>query len=462
MATINDLDVLPELRPDAYLHCMQNGRDYKIPLGNLFGTSKIIFVNATLDTAGKFIATTDPALTAYSTGIIYIVIFDTLPAAANTLNIDGLGEIILKKVASGTKVDVASSDFQLAIPMMINYDGADFTIFATSSITSGTKDSSFVVNELGAQTFERRSILPAANAIADPSIAPVTEVNGDIFILQRIYIALDIDSIEWVSGTAHDVKYIITGNQDQLNAATVNDWIEIVGSTVSKHNGRFQLSAIDTGAGWFKIVNPLVSNATDDEAAGSPASADITNVNWDTTKINDWTRFSSSNGKWNSITPFAGQNVFDKSGNHNWNFNGTSWIGDVAQKTGLLEVEIPITSAEWLAIYTTPKVAAIGVAGKIAVPVLVWYETNNPGSFAAYATNKTMLIKHRTASEAIISNSSVLAATAQKTSYLQINGTSNSFVKGDDLIITTQTGNPTAGNFDITLHILYQLQTPKY
>lgn len=127
----------------------------------------------------------------------------------------------------------------------------------------------------------------------------------------------------------------------------------------------------------------------------------------------------------------------------------------------LTPTDVLITSAEILNLKTTPKVLVTGVAGKIIVPVSIWFETNNPTPFTAYAINIRLLIKHTTSTGNISTEQTTLAATQQSRGIL-ITIASNLLIKGDDLIATVNVGDPTAGTFDIILHIIYRLFATTY
>ena len=151
--------------------------------------------------------------------------------------------------------------------------------------------------------------LPAALDFADSSIAPVTEVDGDIYILDTSLSSLTVTDIAWQSGTT--VRISFSGSPD-LSATTVNDYFIISTASNDSNNGRFILSDVNDGSDFIEIENTSRTDATDDETSISIAS-NIGFRDWDGAINNEWVTFNSVVGEWQRIVPEEGLNCFIKS-----------------------------------------------------------------------------------------------------------------------------------------------------
>lgn len=125
----------------------------------------------------------------------------------------------------------------------------------------------------------------------------------------------------------------------------------------------------------------------------------------------------------------------------------------------LYQKKITLTSAEILDLYTTPKtlVAAPG-AGKFIRPISIFYKLTY--NSAAYTTNTQLVVKNGTLS--FLTNTTVLIATSDYSgvymaSSAQLGGTAD-FID-TPLILTTNAGNPAAGNSAVDVYISYEVIT---
>jgi hypothetical protein len=121
-----------------------------------------------------------------------------------------------------------------------------------------------------------------------------------------------------------------------------------------------------------------------------------------------------------------------------------------------------IPSAEVLTLNTTPKAFGLNVPAGYAVQPLSWHMQSTFNS-VAYATNTTLLLRAVTGGP--VTNLgfmiSVLAFVDNTftANGLSIGGSANAncLIDGADLEVFVGTGDPTAGDSDITLYLTYML-----
>lgn len=125
--------------------------------------------------------------------------------------------------------------------------------------------------------------------------------------------------------------------------------------------------------------------------------------------------------------------------------------------TFIYKIKITVTSAEILALNTTPVLLITHVNNKfiriLSFDVRVLYGTT------PYATYDTINVYTDTANKAqftakINASTSIFGAGAQQ---VMTNATDNQYVVNGDIYLTSAGGNPTAGDSDIQVYITYQL-----
>jgi hypothetical protein len=97
---------------------------------------------ATQTGGGSYSATTNPVLNQYDTDSLYIVKFtNTNVSATITLNINGLGDKVVKKTDGSVLTDIYSGQIKTGYQYLVTYNGAHFELLNPSS--SGGATSSF-------------------------------------------------------------------------------------------------------------------------------------------------------------------------------------------------------------------------------------------------------------------------------------------------------------------------------
>lgn len=115
-----------------------------------------------------------------------------------------------------------------------------------------------------------------------------------------------------------------------------------------------------------------------------------------------------------------------------------------------------LSSSEILNSFTTPVTILAGVAGLTHVPLLIVWETTY--NSAAYATNTNAVIRAVGSSAQVIQQSGLLAFGASGfavSTIVTVGAYQTQIVKGAGLTFGTLTGNPTAGDGTILVHIYY-------
>ena len=147
--------------------------------------------------------------------------------------------------------------------------------------------------------------------------------------------------------------------------------------------------------------------------------------------------------------------------------NGVSYTGRVPLPTAMAgnsrqaiySVALSISSAEILALNSTPKAFGLNVpAGYAAVPVGDIYMGATYGG-ATYATNTSLRIRSVGGAQNFVSAVNALAFSADVFIPLTANAVSSgkAVTDGADWEVYVPSGNPTAGTSDVTIYANYML-----
>ncbi len=92
------------------------------------GTTDVISITATSSLGFAYTALPTVAIVSYSTEVIYLTTFGITNSASASLNIDGLGDIPIKKITSVGLADVAGGDLIPDINYSLTYDTSNFQV----------------------------------------------------------------------------------------------------------------------------------------------------------------------------------------------------------------------------------------------------------------------------------------------------------------------------------------------
>ena len=131
-------------------------------------------------------------------------------------------------------------------------------------------------------------------------------------------------------------------------------------------------------------------------------------------------------------------------------------IVELATGSGQLkEAQVTLTTAQILALNTTPITIIPGQTGKeiqvVNASIHLKYNTT------AYATNVNMVLKASSAAAADIQARASIDGTTDSLGSFDLTSTKLNIVTGDALVVSVDGGNPTAGDSDIVVNILYRI-----
>lgn len=330
-------------------------------------------------------------------------------------------------------------------------------LHVAKGFASGIKGTSVWKNEVGGQTFENTNSFPPAIALANSSSAPPTETNGAIYLLNNSRGILDVNIISWMS--ANTIRYSFSSSPN-LSIYAIGDYITFENATKTINNGTFVITNFHDGNDWIEISNPLRLSATDDEGAGSPATATSTISYWDGCTQNSWARFNSTTGLWSSVPPFVGVMCFNTTLGYFMYYNGAEWlsVGTSDLTAVTYTAKVIWSNAELLSGNSTPKLLASAVTGYYIK--VVGHSAKHDYKTAAFATSSIMQVITDTATVAQ-SEVSILNTTVEATrigSEIAATGTSDTqLIISKALYGKVKTSNPTVGAGSATQYIEYIL-----
>ena len=134
----------------------------------------------------------------------------------------------------------------------------------------------------------------------------------------------------------------------------------------------------------------------------------------------------------------------------------TGGVVEIATGGGeMKQAQITLTSAQVLALNSTPIVIVSGITGKeiqvINASFHLKYNTT------AYATNVNMVLKASSAAAADIQARASIDGTTDSLGSFDLTSTKLNIVTGDALMVSVDGGDPTAGDSDIVVDVLYRV-----
>ena len=134
----------------------------------------------------------------------------------------------------------------------------------------------------------------------------------------------------------------------------------------------------------------------------------------------------------------------------------TNGILEIATGGGELKrAQVTLTTAQVLALNSTPIEVVAGITGKeiqvVNASMHLKYNTT------AYATNTNMVLKSSSAAAADIQARVGINETSDSLGSFDILSTNLNIVTGDALVVSVDGGNPTAGDSDIVVDVLYRV-----
>lgn len=199
-----------------------------------------------------------------------------------------------------------------------------FSVIVGGGADEASKQNAIVVDQqgvvLGREGLAGFTLLPALNII-DSSIAPPTEADGDIYLLDNANGELEVDSILHQSGTL--IRYTSAGAD--LSSVSAGDWIRITGSTNAINDGTFVIKTVNDGSDFIELHNEKRTDATDDEVT-SPAKMSAVFTDYDEAGQGDWVRYNSTDDLWYNIPVQKGMRCFNEAANVELQYTGAQWL----------------------------------------------------------------------------------------------------------------------------------------
>lgn len=324
----------------------------------------------------------------------------------------------------------------------------DSQLHNCKGFSGALKNQYLIKNERYLQAWETRNFLPPVIDVADPNSPPPTEVDGDTYIVGDQIVHLDVNTITWQSGTT--VRYVFNGTPD-LSVYSTGDFITFVDSGNANNDGTFAITAIDNGADWIEILNPIRTSSTGDEASDSPCVGSVTDAEWDGAQQNDWVRYNAADDFWYNINAEVSFLCYNVTTGSVLKFNGVTWFGE---DTDVKKIVLLVSAAELATLFTSP--VNIGIpspgVGKYIMPVNVVGILNY--NTTAYTTLQ-IWIRYVGGSTPI----NVFPTTFSQASTKVADNRSNShpMLEDTEIEIYDPVADDATGDSDVTLHFYYRI-----
>ena len=121
----------------------------------------------------------------------------------------------------------------------------------------------------------------------------------------------------------------------------------------------------------------------------------------------------------------------------------------------LKRAQVTLTAAQVLALNSTPITVVAGITGKeiqvVSASAHLKYNT------ATYATNTNMVLKASSATTTDSQARGDISGTVDSLGTFNLLSTNKNIVTGDALVASVDAGNPTAGDSDIVVDVLYRI-----
>jgi len=165
------------------------------------------------------------------------------------------------------------------------------------------------------------------------------------------------------------------------------------------------------------------------------------------------------------LTPTNGQIIYNTDNDRYEYWNGVVWFGIGQDLSTPLVVKVDLTSAQILALFTTPITVAAAVgAGYSLLPQSLSYRYTYGSAAYVIASTGIVLCHSTKAASAYITevvSNTILQAGASRSGITFSNtaSSSNALVENDSLQLKIATGNPTTGDGTLTMWITYSIIT---
>ncbi len=133
----------------------------------------------------------------------------------------------------------------------------------------------------------------------------------------------------------------------------------------------------------------------------------------------------------------------------------TGGIREISTGGELQQSQVTLTSAQVLALNSTPITIVAAISGKeiqvVSASIHLKYLS------ATYATNTSMALKASSSGATITQAQIDISQTTDTRGAFAMTSVNNNIVTGDALVVTVLNGDPTAGDSDIVVDVLYRV-----
>jgi len=242
-----------------------------------------------------------------------------------------------------------------------NAHQSDDNMHEVKGFPAANKGNSYRKNIQGASEWQRDFRQPNAKALVRGYVAPLTEVDGDVYALTSPL--LDVDGIVFQSGTT--VRFTFTSGYENIYA--VGNYLQISGEANVLHNGVWLISAVN--ASFLEVTNPAITDSSNDQASGSLASGYVSHQDYDpqslsngqSIPINGLVRYYSIPDLWYGDEFQEGDEYYNEATQTKDLYNGN----DIVSDSGIITVKVSMTAAEIQAGTNVLAVAAPGTGKAI-------------------------------------------------------------------------------------------------
>ena len=226
--------------------------------------------------------------------------------------------------------------------------------------------------------------------------------------------------------------------------------------------------ATQSRSGLQTDINADIADNTSGDITPADVRGILTDLNDSTvnkttdTNLIGWYEFSATKDYYNGELVYYSNNLYKFNQNHSagaWN----SSHADLFYASGATEffAEVSISSAEVLALNTTPKVGIVCPNGKQIVVTDCSLKCGN--GLTAYLVDLDIILITDTATqpqykfENILANFTTAAHVLGQRNAAAYIGGNTQILANKDLLITTPSADPTTGNYALTVYISYRL-----
>lgn len=298
--------------------------------------SQVRFVSAISVTGVTYSASTNPTFS-YSTEMLYLTTFGMTNSASASLNINGMGNIPIKKIGISGLSDVSAGDLTPGVIYNLTYDGSRFQlILPVSTIFGNTTTIAFTYSGSTVSSYVISGSLTASHLNTATGMGPTAGYilsvgsNGVFNWIPSSSITGITAGFGLTGGGNSGIISLDVRATNGLIVGTSSDSVELGGTLTKNTNitgtGSFSIGLGTTADKLFNLTSNVVNNISLISITGSGPT--LVNSNLQLNKVN------SSLNYVNATTSRAGGTIINSTG-HTSQFNdgGTNYVDSILTST---------------------------------------------------------------------------------------------------------------------------------